>query len=109
MLPIELCCATPQKTSHVRAIESFALHDVGFHPEYLFRRAKFYRHSENLGVACTREPRVVHFAETVAGAKNKINKIFAAPGFGQPARVRLLSLITEMRERIQRKIDVPFP
>src|SRR5439155_15573306 len=84
MRPIEFVPAAHEKMRNVGAVESFAFHDVSLHPNHLLRRAKFNRQSQELVIVRPREPRIVHFAQSVARTKNQINIDPPLPGFGQP-------------------------
>ena len=84
MLPIEFLYAAQQNMRNIGAIESFALHDVRFHPENFFRCAKFHCQTEKVSIMRSIEPGIVDFTKSIPGTKNQINAIATTFGFGQP-------------------------
>jgi len=70
MLPIEFLGAAYENMRNIRAIEPFALHDVRFHPDHFLRRTKFHGQPWQLVIMRPLEPRVIDFAQAIAGAKN---------------------------------------
>jgi hypothetical protein len=97
MRPIDICRAAAKNMRDVGAVEPFAFHNVSLHPNHFFRRAKFYRHAQQFVVARAVEPGIIHFAQSVAGAKNQIQDISLIRRFGQPMRKRQFGFVPGTR------------
>ena len=63
MRPIEPFGATLDKMRDIRAVETFALHDVCLHPDDLFGRAEGIGKPEHLLLPRTLKPRIVDLAD----------------------------------------------
>ena len=84
--PIDLSRTAAKNVRDVSTVEPLAFHDVRLHPNHFFGRAVFYRYAQQLVIACTLEPRIIHFAQSIAGAKNQIKNISLVRRLGQPVR-----------------------
>ncbi len=84
--PIDLFRAEAKNVRDVSAVEPLAFHDVRLHPNHFLGRAVFHRHAQQLLIARTLEPRIIHFAQSIAGAKNQIKHISFVRCLGQPVR-----------------------
>ncbi len=109
MRPFDFLCAAPKNMRDVGAIEPFAFHDVRLHPNHFFRCAKFHMQALQFIILGALEPRVIDFAQSVAGAKDQINVIPAAPGFREPMRKWFFRFVSGASKRIQGWIDMIRP
>src|SRR5262245_83330 len=89
--------------------ESFAFHDVSFHPNHFLRCTKFHRHAQQLVAACAVEPRSIYFAQTIAGAKNQIKDISLVRRLGQPVRECQFGFVPCARQRTERSLHMIWP
>src|SRR5262249_36552999 len=109
MRPIQFVRAAHEKMRNVSTVESFAFHDVRLHPNHFLRRAKFDRHPEELVIVGPREPGIVHFAQSVARAKNQIHIIPAVFGFGEPMWRGHFCVESEPGERTASCLNMMWP
>ncbi len=84
--PVDLCRAAAKNVRDVGAVKPFTLHDVRLHPNHFLRCAKLHGHAQQRVVARAVKPRIIHFAQSIAGAKNQINDISLVRRLGQPVR-----------------------
>ena len=106
MWPIKLLRAAFKNVRNIGPIVSFTFHDVGFHPKHIFRRTKFYSHTEHILVLRPFEPGIIDFAEAVASTKDQVNAIATAFGFGQPMWKRFFGFVSGVCKRIESPIDM---
>ena len=109
MRPFDFLCAAPKNMRDVGAIEPFAFHDVRLHPNHFFRCAKFHMQALYFIILGALEPRVIDFAQSIAGAKNQINVIAPAPGLGEPMRKCFFRFVSGASKRFHGSIDMSRP
>src|SRR5436305_6500579 len=106
MWPIKLLRAAFKNVRNIGPIVPFTFHDVGFHPKHIFRRTKFYVHTEQDLVVRPFEPGIVDFAQAVASTRDQVNASATAFGLGQPMWKRFLGLVSGTCKRIESPIDM---
>ncbi len=86
----------------VRAVESFALLNVGLRPDHLLRRAEAQRQPEHVRADGTREPQIVDPRDAVARTEDDIDEVPAAADLAEPMRERQLGVVPGVREQRER-------
>ena len=62
MRPIEFLCAALKNMRDIGAVESFAFHDVGLHPNHFLRCAKFHMQAKQFSILRALKPGIVDLA-----------------------------------------------
>jgi len=104
--PVEFLCAALKDVRNIGAVEPLAFHNVRLHPNHFLWRTKLHRQAKELVTTRPLEPCVIHFAQSVSGAKNQINMIATAPGLGEPMRKSLFRLVARALKYVEGQIDM---
>ncbi len=94
---------------YVGAVEALTLHNISLHPEHLLRRTKARLHSQDILRRRTLEPELIHCAETVAGAKDDVDRILAPEDLSKPVGKGFFRPVASLPTGVEGAIDVPRP